>query len=253
MMNEEELEFKRGQYEALKTAYRFFGQGDLMKFWLFENHRCMDKWVHYFPIYEKWFSPYRGKDIVFVEIGVQNGGSIQMWKNYFGKDAKIIGVDIDKRCKQFEDENENIFIEIGSQDDEKFWGIFKNKYPRVDILIDDGGHTMNQQITTFKQMFPHIEDDGLYMCEACGTSYDKNFGGGFYSLNTFIKFMKKLIDEINFYDSEKGTRSPTYYSYNVGGLHFYNNMVILEKKASLHNPFDLRIGDITTFKFDDAL
>ena len=147
-MTNEKLEFQKGQYEALKAAYRLFGQGDLMKFWLFEEHRCIDKWAHYFPIYEKWFSPYRGKKIVFVEIGVQNGGSIQMWKNYFGKDAKIVGVDIDERCKQFEEEQ--ISIEIGSQDDPEFWAAFKEKYPRVDILLDDGGHTMNQQIVTLK-------------------------------------------------------------------------------------------------------
>lgn len=42
---------------------------------------------------------------------------------------------------------------------------FKEKYPCVDILLDDGGHTMNQQITTFREMFPHIQDGGLYMCE----------------------------------------------------------------------------------------
>ena len=96
-------EFEQRQYEGLKATYKLFGQGDLMKFWLFEEHRHSRKSVHYFPVYEKWFSPYRGKDIVFVEVGVQHGGSVQMWKNYFGKDAKIIGVDIDPRCKQFED------------------------------------------------------------------------------------------------------------------------------------------------------
>ena len=112
-------EIEQGQYEALKTAYKLFGQGDLMKFWLFEEHRCISKWVHYFPIYEKWFSPYRGKDIVFVEVGVYQGGSMQMWKNYFGKDANIIGVDVDERCKQFEEEQ--ISIEIGSQSDRNFW------------------------------------------------------------------------------------------------------------------------------------
>ena len=167
---------QKEQFEQLKAAYKLFGQGDLMKFWLFEEHNLIHKWAHYFPIYEKWFSPYRDKNIVFVEVGVQNGGSAQMWKNYFGEKAKIVGVDIDPRCKQFEDEQ--ISIEIGSQDDEKFWAAFKAKYPRVDILLDDGGHTMNQQIVTFRQMFPHIKDGGLYMCEDCHTSYWNNYGGG---------------------------------------------------------------------------
>ena len=99
-----------------------------------------------------------------------------MWKNYFGKDAKIVGVDINPKCKELEEEQ--ISIEIGSQEDVAFWTKFKEKYPRVDILLDDGGHTMNQQIVTFREMFPHIKDGGLYMCEDCGTSYRKSHGGG---------------------------------------------------------------------------
>lgn len=164
------------KFEDLKAAYRLFGQGDLIKFWLFEEHRCIDKWINYFPIYEKWFAPYRGKDIVFVEVGVQNGGSAQMWRNYFGKDAKIVGIDINPKCKELEEDG--ISVEIGSQDDPKFWATFREKYPRVDILLDDGGHQMNQQIVTFREMFPHIKDGGLYMCEDCHTSYWEKCGGG---------------------------------------------------------------------------
>ena len=99
-----------------------------------------------------------------------------MWKDYFGKDAKIIGIDIDERCKAFEEDQ--ISIEIGSQESVEFWNGFKKKYPRVDILLDDGGHTMQQQIVTFQQMFPHIKDGGIYMCEDCHTSYREEYGGG---------------------------------------------------------------------------
>ena len=249
-MTEKDLEFTRGQHEALKAAYRLFGQGDLMKFWLFEKHRCIDKWIHYFPIYEKWFGPYRGKNIVFVEIGVQNGGSVQMWKNYFGKDAQIVGIDIDERCKQFEEEQ--ISIEIGSQEDEKFWAAFKEKYPRVDILLDDGGHTMNQQIVTFREMFPHIKDGGLYMCEDCHTSYFPSYGGGLNNPASFIEFTKKFIDEINF--TGVGDSKPiTYNMLNLSGLHFYNSVVVAEKNKMTFKPFYLRIGETTTAHFPDAL
>lgn len=252
-MTNEELEFKRGQYEMLKAAYRLFGQGDLMKFWLFEKHRCIDKWVHYFPIYEKWFSPYRGKEIVFVEIGVQNGGSIQMWKNYFGKDAQIVGVDIDARCKQFEEEQ--ISIEIGSQEDPEFWAAFKEKYPRVDILLDDGGHTMNQQIVTFREMFPHIKDGGLYMCEDCHTSYidEKSWsGGGLRREGTFIEFTKNLIDELNAFWT-RGALEWNYNTQNIGGIHFYDSVVVVEKKRYAFVPFSLQIGKTTLEHFEDAL
>ena len=236
-----DVEFKRGQFEALKAAYRLFGHGDLMKFFLFEEHRCIDKWVNYFPIYEQWFAPYRGKEIVFVEVGVQNGGSIQMWRNYFGKDAKIVGVDIDARCKQFEDADENIFVEIGSQDDENFWRTFKEKYPRVDILLDDGGHQYNQQITTFHEMFPHIKDGGLYMCEDCHTSYLTAYGGGMRKPNTFIEFMKAIIDEINSAYTLNAFKA-TYNTRNLRGLHFYDSIIVAEKSKLPFEPFALRIG-----------
>lgn len=252
-MNQDELEFKRGQYEALKASYRLFGHGDLMKFWLFGNHRCIDKWVHYFQIYEQWFSPYRGKEIVFVEVGVQNGGSIQMWHDYFGGNAKIVGVDITERCKQFEDADNNIFIETGSQDDPEFWHAFKQKYPRVDILVDDGGHLPNQQITTFREMFPHIKDGGLYLCEDCHTSYWPHYGGGLKNPNSYIEFTKNLIDEINALQS-KNALSPTYNTLNMGGIHFYDSIVVVEKKKIPFESFLLRIGkEANVFPFDDVL
>lgn len=258
----QDLEFKSGQFEALKAAYKLFGQGDLMKFWLFEEHRCINKWVHYFPIYEKWFAPYRDKEIVFVEVGLENGGSIQMWRNYFGKGAKIVGVDIYPPCKQFENADENIFVEIGSQDDENFWHAFKEKYPRVDILLDDGGHLSNQQIVTFREMFPHIKDGGLYVCEDCHTSYwnlvtsDEQKllqRGGVGVDGTFIEFAKKLIDEINAFHT-KGVLPPTYNTLNMGGIHFYDSVVLVEKKKIPFKPFDLHIGkDMPIEPFDDAL
>ena len=246
-----EIELKKNQLESLRAAYRLFGQGDLMKYWLFEEHRCIDKWVHYFPIYEKWFAPYRGKDIVFVEVGVQNGGSAQMWKHYFGKNAQIVGVDIDPKCKELAEEQ--IAIEIGSQEDVDFWAAFKKKYPHVDILLDDGGHTMNQQIVTFREMFPHIKEGGLYMCEDCHTSYwNDSEGAGLHNPNSFIEFTKRLIDELNAFHA-RGALPLTYGTINIGGLHFYDSVVVAEKNTRPFTPFSLRIGKTTTENFADAL
>ena len=240
-----EVKDNKQQLEQLRATYKLFGQGDLMKFWLFEEHNCIDKWVHYFPVYEKWFSPYRGKDIVFVEVGVQNGGSAQMWKNYFGKNAKIVGIDIDPKCKELEEEQ--ISIEIGSQEDKKFWATFKEKYPRVDILLDDGGHGMNQQIVTFQEMFPHIKDGGLYMCEDCHTSYLSHYGGGLNNPKSFIEFMKKIVDEIHAFRSDD--LEPSYNTHNISGIHFYESMVVVEKNELPFHPFALRIGKTTTVHF----
>lgn len=87
-------------------------RNDLERFYFGESHRLINKWLHYFEIYERLFSKYRGKKIKMLEIGVFKGGSLQMWKDYFGKDATIVGVDINPECKSFEEDG--IHVEIGS-------------------------------------------------------------------------------------------------------------------------------------------
>ena len=83
---------------------------------LFENTKnSSSKWEKYFDIYENIFSKYKDKDITFVEIGVHNGGSLGIWRQYFSKNSKIIGIDINNECKKFEDKENNIEIFIGNQ------------------------------------------------------------------------------------------------------------------------------------------
>lgn len=86
----------------------------------FENNtdNLIYKWVHYFDIYEQYFAKYRNTEVVFLEIGVFQGGSLQMWKHYFGPKAKIYAIDINPECKKFEDEQITIFI--GDQEDKEF-------------------------------------------------------------------------------------------------------------------------------------
>lgn len=227
----------------LRDTFRYFkkcGCNDLLEFFLCGEHRIIYKPLKYFAAYDNHLKKFRNTDAVILEIGVQHGGSAQMWKKYFGRDAKIIGVDIDERCRKFADDQ--ISIEIGSQDDTDFWDYFKEKYPRIDVLLDDGGHTMQQQIITFRQMFPHIRDGGIYLCEDCATSYCERYGGGKHP-DTFLEFTKRLIDELNAM-SANNLLTPneklavTYNSQNIGGIHFYPSMVVIDKHH-VDMPYDL--------------
>lgn len=67
-----------------------------------KKHALLLKWFHYFDIYDKYFSKFRNADVVICEIGVCKGDSMQMWQNYFGKNATIIGIDINEECRKFE-------------------------------------------------------------------------------------------------------------------------------------------------------
>lgn len=214
-------------------------RNELYQFFCKEKHTSMEKWFHYFDVYDTFFHKFRDTDIVICEIGVCKGGSVQMWKHYFGERATIIGIDINEECRKYEEDH--IHIEIGSQEDKKFWEYIKRKYPRIDILLDDGGHTMTQQIVTFESMFPHISDGGIYLCEDCHTSYWKEYGGGYKREGTFIEYSKDWIDEVNgnyFHQPEE----LSYNTMHIAGLHYYDSMVVIEKDYT-DFPFCITLGE----------
>ncbi len=203
--------------------------GNPLKDYFYSNQiNIIHKWNHYFEIYHHHFHHFVGKECVIVEIGVSMGGSLQMWKNYFGPKARIYGVDINPFCKQFEEDQ--IEIIIGSQSDRAFLKALKDKIPKIDILIDDGGHTMEQQITTFEELFGHIADDGIYLCEDILTSYLPNYNGGLGKEDTFIEFTKTLIDHIHAWHIPDQTFAATEYTRSMNSIHFYDGIVVIQKK-----------------------
>lgn len=223
---------------------------DLEKYFRNNDKRLINKWVHYFEIYDRHFSKYRGKEIVILEIGVFQGGSLQMWKDYFGDKVKIYGVDIDPRCKEFEEENIEIFI--GSQSDRKFLRDLKSRIPDIDIFIDDGGHTMNQQIVTFEEMFDKVKDDGVYLCEDMHTSYWLDYGGGYKRRRTFVEYAKSFIDSLNAYHSNSIFHKVNNITSNANSIHFYDSVVVIEKKEKTLPPHAESTGT-PTFVFREGI
>lgn len=198
---------------------------------IFESHsgRLLNKWHHYLEIYDEFFPPYINGKTVILEFGIAHGGSLELWRKYFGPEALIIGVDVNPECKKFETENTPIYI--GSQEDKSFLEDLKTKIPPVNILIDDGGHTMKQQITTFEVMFEKVIDGGLYVCEDTHTSYWKEYHGGYKEKNTFIEYSKNFIDALHGWHFKKdGKFYITNITKNLRSVHFYDSVVILEKK-----------------------
>lgn len=213
---------------------------DLEKYFSENKGRLIHKWKHYFEIYDRHLSRYRGSDVHIIEFGVAQGGSLQMWKQYFGEKAKIYGVDINPHCKQAEEDQVEIFI--GDQEDQTFLRSIAEKVPRIDVLIDDGGHTMRQQRATFEVLFPHIEKEGIYLCEDTLTSYWQEYGGGYKKRSSFIEYSKNLIDSINAWHSRQPRRlEVTDFTKSAHSLHFYDSILVIEKKP-IEKPYDLKTG-----------
>jgi len=201
----------------------------LANYYFNNTRRLIHKWHHYFEIYHRHFAPFRRRSPVVVEIGVAHGGSLQMWQDYFGTGAHVVGIDLDPRCRRFEDENTTILI--GDQADRGFLAEVRNRVPRIDILIDDGGHMMQQQVATFEELYPHIQPHGIYLCEDMHTSFLARWGGGHRREGTFLEYSKALIDRLYAWYSE----DPAHFSVDsvtqsTFALHFYDSVLVIEKR-----------------------
>ena len=195
----------------------------LLIYKLFKNSKKYSiKWSSYFQVYDKILSNYKNKKIKFVEIGVANGGSLFMWKKYFGKNAEIIGIDLNPKAKKLEKNGFKIYI--GNQSDKKFWEYFYKKEGKVDVILDDGGHKNLQQISTVHYSLPNIKDGGKIIIEDTSTSYvKKEFNNP--SKYSFINYAKNVVDNIH-------RRSPllrkelSFYSKKIFLVEFFESIVV---------------------------
>jgi cephalosporin hydroxylase len=167
--------------------------GFLHRYFLNNGHKMLHKWMHYFDIYERHLERFRNRPVTMLEIGVAGGGSLAMWREYLGPQARIIGLDINPACKAHE--AEGIEIHIGSQDDPALLDRILARHPA--IVIDDGSHVMRHLLASFRHLYPRLSPTGVYLLEDLHTCYWDRYEGGLKRPGTFIEYAKDLIDELN--------------------------------------------------------
>lgn len=192
---------------------------------LFEDQsdRVVHKWMHYLPVYERFFAPYKDRPINILEIGVSHGGSLQVWQKYFHQKSNIVGVDIEPLCKQIEQGNIKIFT--GSASDRAFMESLPFDF---DIIIDDGSHIQSDVRESFQVMFPRLKNGGLYFVEDLHTAYWDGYGGGLRRKGTFIEDVKWLVDDVNGYHV-KDNGYPSRYTKQIKGMYITDSIVVIEK------------------------
>lgn len=178
------------------------------------------KWSSYFDVYERTLGRFAGRGITLVEVGVGGGGSLLMWRSYL-QNARVIGVDIDARTRALT--QPGVEIVIGDQASEAFWDRFYQSVGPIDVLIDDGGHTNEQQIVTVTKALPHVRDGGVILVEDIHASYRPEYLNP--SRSSFISFAKHLVDGVN-------SRSPAVdwksrYREVVSSLEFHESIVVI--------------------------
>ena len=194
---------------------------------LTNDGRVVHKWKHYFPAYERHFSRFVNSDVVFLEIGCGLGGSLDLWKRYFGPHARIVGIDIDSRCKAFGD-GDQIEVRIGDQSDVSFLQSLIDEFGPFDAVLDDGSHVMSHIRASFDFLYPRVSRNGVYFVEDLHTADWAEFEGGLRRKASFIEHCKDLIDELNA-DHARGQMQPTAFTSSTLSMHFYDSIAVFEK------------------------
>jgi cephalosporin hydroxylase len=189
------------------------------------------KWLHYFPIYERYLSKWINQDVVLLEIGVSTGGSLSLWKQYLGNRSKIIGIDVNHSCSAHVNKELDIHVRIGDQKNQEFLRELIKEFGLFDVIIDDGGHKMDQLWASFEVLYPSLSKNGVYIAEDLHTCYWEEFGGGKDKPESFINRSKLLIDELNC-NFSRGSVAATDFAKQTFGIHYYNSMIVFEKGAT---------------------
>jgi hypothetical protein len=185
------------------------------------------KWKHYFEVYDRHFSKFRNRPVNVLEIGIYSGGSLGMWKSYFGADCTVYGVDIEESCRAYEAQGVRVFI--GDQADRNFWRRFKQNAPKIDIVIDDGGHLPLQQLTSFEELFSHLSPGGVYLCEDIH-GRGQRFSAYVSGLSSQLHASPQEEDVANNERRLSVKASP--FQSAVDSIHVYPFIAIIEKRSA---------------------
>lgn len=212
----------------IRDSYGY--DGDLLSIFAKNKGKLVHKWHHYIPLYDKYFSRFRGKRVKMLEIGVSQGGSLAMWRKYFGDNAIIFGIDINPSCAALNGHDGQ--VRIGSQENSNFLESVVKEMGGVDIVLDDGSHVMSHIKSSLKTLFPLLSIGGIYFIEDLHTCYWSEYGGGYNSKESFFQVIGELINDMHHWYHNSGiARNET--GSTLGAIHIHDSVVALEKAMSV--------------------
>ncbi len=225
---------------------------------LYAGHtgKVSDKWSLYLSEYDRLLAEYRSKPVRLLEIGIQNGGSLEIWSSYFSQAIALIGCDINPDCAVLRYDDPRIAVIVGDANAPDVGAQVLQRSPQFDIVIDDGSHRSSDIIKSFALYFPHIADGGVFIAEDLHCSYWSEFEGGLFDPYSAITFFKRLADVIN-HEHWGVARAPSvvlrgiFARYGcavdaqvllqVHSVEFINSICVVRKKAAGANVLGQRV------------
>ena len=166
---------------------------------LYKTHtgKVSDKWSLYLREYNRLFTPYREQSISMLEIGIQNGGSLEIWSQYFPNAQKFVGCDINPDCAKLTFADSRIAVIVGDATLPETQAQVLAQSASFDLIIEDGSHTSSDIIKAFARYFPALKSGGLFITEDLHCSYWQDYEGGIFHPYSSITFFKHLADIVN--------------------------------------------------------
>jgi len=212
---------------------------------VFNNHKgnYADKWEGYLFIYDEIFLHWKSRAISLLEIGVDNGGSLELFQKFFTNIKIIVGIDINEKCRNIEFQDNRINVLVGDSTKESSKHNIKDISTQFDIVIDDGSHVSSDIINNFINLVELVSYGGMYIIEDLCCSYWKSYGGGLNNKMSANNFFKKLIDIVNYqhWDEKISIKNflKEYDFININdetlnklnfikGISFYNSICVIE-------------------------
>ncbi len=225
------------------------------------------KWELYLKEYDRILAEYQDRPVNILEIGVQNGGSLEVWSQYFRNAQRIVGVDIDQKCQSLIYSDDRIKVIIGDCCQQDVIEKITQKAATFDLVFDDGSHKSADIIKAFLFYFPKLTIDGVYIIEDLHCSYWANYEGGLFDPYSSIAFIKKLIDIVNYQHWQNGMSINQYmenflvqsgldplvinvdFLNQIHSIEIINSLCIIKKNATQGNI----IRELTVRGSDDSI
>jgi hypothetical protein len=189
-------------------------------------------------VYERLLEPVRDLPVTMLEIGVFEGASLRMWRDYFPR-ARIFGIDFADSARQHADSR--ITVLCGNQMDLRFLDTVVAATGPLDFIVDDGGHRPEQQLTSLFHLWEHLKLAGVYTIEDVHTSYLERWSPGWHQPGTTIEVLKDLVDDVNSYWHQRGARLS-----DLESIQFYPELCVISKRPPWKA---VRKGDPTQNEF----
>ena len=228
----------------------------LQHLWEEDRGKISDRWSSYIDVYSEVLASLRDSPIRLLEIGIQNGGSLDIWSQYFSNARAIVGCDIEPACGQLRYDDARIHVVVGDATTGEVAAQIEAISARFDIVIDDGSHRSGDIIHAFARYFPVIEDGGLFLAEDLHCSYWQEFDGGLFDPWSSMSFFKRLADAINhehwgvpnerttILQSIEARYGVVFSEETLAAVHsvqFVNSMCLVRKRPAVENMLGVRV------------